>query len=258
MKKPILLATAAALAMTPALAQQTQQADETEQNQSSQAQSESSAAAGAEMSAEDFVAKAGMGDLFEIETAQMAEERAQSDEVRQFAQTLITDHAQAAQKLADAASEADVTVAVVNRLQMELDSTDVSEAGSGTDIQTEGSAARSTEQDSAAASDVDGEASPSGAGTGTAASETHVDAGRTAMLDPEHQEKINELRNAPEDEFDRRFLEIQIQAHQDAIEAFEQYSERGDEDALQQHAEQTLPALREHLETAQSLAEDLG
>jgi putative membrane protein len=50
-----------------------------------------------------YVAKAGAGDLYEIQSSQMAATRARSPQVRAFAQMLVTDHERSTQMVADAA-----------------------------------------------------------------------------------------------------------------------------------------------------------
>jgi putative membrane protein len=45
-----------------------------------------------------FIAKATMGNMFEIETSRVALEKASTEDVRNFAQTMITDHTKATQE----------------------------------------------------------------------------------------------------------------------------------------------------------------
>lgn len=50
-----------------------------------------------------YVAKAGAGDLFEIQSSQMAATRSRRPQVRAFAQMLVTDHNRSTQMVGDAA-----------------------------------------------------------------------------------------------------------------------------------------------------------
>ena len=50
-----------------------------------------------------YVTKAGAGDLFEIQSSQLAVRRATRPRVREFAQMLVTDHTRSTQLVADAA-----------------------------------------------------------------------------------------------------------------------------------------------------------
>jgi putative membrane protein len=55
--------------------------------------------------AQDFVTMAAMSDMFEIQSSQIALEKAQSDEVKEFAEQMIEDHTAASQKLKAAVEE---------------------------------------------------------------------------------------------------------------------------------------------------------
>jgi len=50
-----------------------------------------------------YVAKAGAGDLYEIQSSQLAAQRARRPQVRQFAEMLVTDHNRSTQMVTDAA-----------------------------------------------------------------------------------------------------------------------------------------------------------
>lgn len=58
---------------------------------------------GAGRGAITYVAKAGAGDLYEIQSSQLAVQRATRPGVREFAQMLVTDHTRTTQLVADAA-----------------------------------------------------------------------------------------------------------------------------------------------------------
>lgn len=59
----------------------------------------------------DFAAMASVSNLFEIETSTLAIERGQSEEVKAFAQQMVTDHTKAAQDMAPAAEAEGLTSA---------------------------------------------------------------------------------------------------------------------------------------------------
>jgi putative membrane protein len=73
----------------------------------------------------------------------------------------------------------------------------------------------------------------------------HVDlpAAPTAAL----AAKKTQLANLSDDDFDRAYIEWQILAHKDVIEAFRIESESGDDKDARQFAIDTLPILRSHL-----------
>ena len=62
------------------------------------------------MSAQDFVNEAASGGMFEVQSSQLALERGQGDEVKAFAQMMITDHTANNEELKAAAEAAGVTV----------------------------------------------------------------------------------------------------------------------------------------------------
>lgn len=72
-------------------------------------------------------------------------------------------------------------------------------------------------------------------------------------LAAQHQEMLDQLQDAEGEEFDSLYATLQVQAHEEAIALHEAYAENGDEDALREFAEQTLPILEEHLAMAQEL-----
>lgn len=58
---------------------------------------------GSHRAAMTYIAKAGAGDLYEIQASQMAVTRARRPQVREFAQMLVTDHNRSTQMVTDAA-----------------------------------------------------------------------------------------------------------------------------------------------------------
>ncbi len=85
-----------------------------------------------------------------------------------------------------------------------------------------------------------------------------VDSGKVkavlpASIDKPHQEKLDKLAALKGGDFDRNFLEIQVNAHKEAIPLFERYSKEGDNDALKAFAAKYLPRLQEHLKMARDL-----
>lgn len=55
--------------------------------------------------AADFVNRAAISNMFEIQSSQIAQQKAQNDRVRQFAQSMIQDHTAAGEKLKSTAQE---------------------------------------------------------------------------------------------------------------------------------------------------------
>ena len=72
-------------------------------------------------------------------------------------------------------------------------------------------------------------------------------------LDQQHQALLQQLQGAQGAQFDRVYVQQQVQAHQQAVDLFGNYARAGDTAQLKQWASQTLPALQQHLQQAQQL-----
>lgn len=66
-------------------------------------------------------------------------------------------------------------------------------------------------------------------------------------LDSRRQGMIDHLRDAPDDAFDRRYLEQQTMAHQETVTLLKGYAENGDNPQLQSFARGGLPMVERHL-----------
>src|SRR5215210_6116902 len=71
--------------------------------------------------------------------------------------------------------------------------------------------------------------------------------------DAEHAQMLQQLNGASGGDFDRRYVQLQLTGHQEAVALFDQYAQNGDNPQLKQFAQQALPDLREHLQMAQQL-----
>jgi predicted outer membrane protein/sporulation protein YlmC with PRC-barrel domain len=140
-------------------------------------------------SAEAFVPKVAVANMFEIQSSELALEQAENADVKDFAQRMVDDHTKAGEDF-QAALEA------------------------------------------------------SGLGI------TPPDA-----LDEEHQQKIDELQAASGADFDRMYVDMQVAAHDEAVNLFSGYAEGGDNEDLKTFAENTLPTLQEHQEMIRQISE---
>jgi putative membrane protein len=71
---------------------------------------------------------------------------------------------------------------------------------------------------------------------------------------PQHQQMLDQLRAAgTSPAFDQAFREIQIPAHQQALELHQNYASGGDIPALRQVAASVVPIVQQHLSAAQNL-----
>jgi len=139
------------------------------------------AAYSASITAPEFVRKASVSGLFEVESSNLALEKSQNTAVREFAKQMIDDHTKANNKLKAV-------------------------------LQT-----------------------------------SNTDAKPATALDSEHQKLMDELRAETGESFDRRYIDIQTGAHNDAVGLFNEYANEGEDAALKNFAALTLPTLKEHL-----------
>lgn len=107
MKTHVLLAAAAVLAATPALAQSSQQPSMSPPSSSSMSHGAMDAAKGAangmmklDPSSARFIHTVGIANTFEIQSSQLALQKTDNADVKQFAQQMIDDHTKAGAKLA--------------------------------------------------------------------------------------------------------------------------------------------------------------
>lgn len=69
---------------------------------------------------------------------------------------------------------------------------------------------------------------------------------RPMPMEPRHKQQLDELAAAPRGEFDSAYLDLQANAHQEAIALFSGYAERGSDQQLSAFARETLPTLKMH------------
>ncbi|OLP59304.1 hypothetical protein BJF93_04215 [Xaviernesmea oryzae] len=67
-------------------------------------------------------------------------------------------------------------------------------------------------------------------------------------LAPKHAAMMKQLEAAKGAEFQTMYVDMQVQAHNEAVDLFSGYSKSGDDPALKQFATKTLPTLEMHRE----------
>lgn len=75
----------------------------------------------------------------------------------------------------------------------------------------------------------------------------------SASLTSKHQDMLDQLQSAQGEQFDKLYLDMQTQAHVEAIALFRGYSQSGDDKALAGFARETLPTLEAHLADVKKL-----
>ena len=76
-------------------------------------------------------------------------------------------------------------------------------------------------------------------------------------MQEEHRQKIDDLQNTKAEEFDRKYMEEMIKAHEQDISDFEQIQDQVENEQLRSWALETLPTLRDHLQQAEQISQRL-
>lgn len=72
-------------------------------------------------------------------------------------------------------------------------------------------------------------------------------------MDASHRQMLDALQQLSGSAFDAKYVEMQEQAHKEAIALFKRYASHGDRPNLQDWAGRTLPILQSHLQGADNL-----
>ena len=72
---------------------------------------------------------------------------------------------------------------------------------------------------------------------------------------PKHQRWYSKLMAEDPKEFDDEYMELQVEAHREAVELFDNAAKGHQDNELRAYAEKTLPNLRMHLETAKRIGD---
>lgn len=73
------------------------------------------------------------------------------------------------------------------------------------------------------------------------------------VLNDDQLKDIDNLRRASAQDLEKDFIELQQDAHQDAVDLFQNYAENGDNATLKAFAAKMIPDLRTHLAEAEQL-----
>lgn len=74
-----------------------------------------------------------------------------------------------------------------------------------------------------------------------------------AMLPEDLQGKLDDLTKADDKDFDKKYADDQVDAHQAALNLMQRYAQDGDTPAIKAFAAATAPAVQEHLNHAEGL-----
>jgi putative membrane protein len=185
-----------------------------------------------------FVQKASMSNQMEVTLGNLAEDKAQNDQVKQFGERLARDHEAANRELQSSIGGGDATTA--------------QQPGGGTSTQP--SAGVSSAQGGERG---DRTARPGITADGNATSGNNAHAGDMAQMQQQMQQSQQKLERVSGQAFDRAYLDEMVRHHEQDIKEFERASQ-SDNPQIRQFAERTLPTLREHLQQAQQLQQSQG
>src|SRR6266576_4664641 len=76
-------------------------------------------------------------------------------------------------------------------------------------------------------------------------------------LDKKHKTKIDKLTKLSGADFDKQYMNDMVSDHKEDIKKFQRVADKGKDADLKQFASQTLPTLKEHLQLAQSTAQQV-
>jgi putative membrane protein len=180
---------------------------------------------------EQFVKQACKSGKMEIHMGKMGVQQAQNSQVKQFAQRLVDDHTKAGEELKQLATRKGVTLPEDRGI-------------TGTESDTDSSAAGAPGSDSGKSSD----------------------SGKPGIRerlfgkdnDSEAHGEMKKLHGLTGTEFDREYVKQAVKHHQKDVREFEQASKKVQDQELKAWIDKTLPTLREHLQTAQSLQASVG
>lgn len=79
-----------------------------------------------------------------------------------------------------------------------------------------------------------------------------------ATMNDEHQHHVSDLREKQGIEFDKAYIKMMVDDHEKDISKFESIAKDANDPALKSFADNTLPTLRTHLDSAKAIRTDLS
>ena len=73
------------------------------------------------------------------------------------------------------------------------------------------------------------------------------------QLDGRRQDMVRQLRSAAPNDLDRRYVEQQVEAHENALNLMRDFAQSGDNAALKDWARRTAPVIENHLQMARAM-----
>ena len=179
-----------------------------------------------------FVKEAIRGGMVEVRMGQLAMERAQNPQVKQFGQRLVDDHKKASQDLRQ----------IAKRKGMDLP--EPSDRIAGIDTDADRTPVRGDTDNDADRTEV--------------REKTSKEAAKAEGEHAGHKAQLKKLEGLSGTDFDREFVSMAVKEHQQDVSKFEKASEKCEDTELKAWIQKTLPTLRDHLQTGQRLQAQIG
>jgi predicted outer membrane protein len=197
------------------------------------------------ITSQNFVWDAATTDMKEIQMGEMALQKSDNADVKNFAKRLIADHKKACQKLQSIAEKEGLNCPGTNSMNwgMQGDMKDRWQANS----MHANSDYWPTNQNHAMTSEPDKDSPPHLA--------TMLKSSPTKMMGMEMEMNWESMSGA---DFDRAFASHMVMGHEKAIGKFEMAAASLQDAGLKTYAEKNLPTLRNHLRMAQELQSKVG
>jgi putative membrane protein len=190
-----------------------------------------------------FIEKAAECNHKEMALSELAAQRATNQQVRSFAQQIVTDHTKANQQLMQLAQAKGVTLDDMGSMHSSTTgastrTTPASSTGTG--------ATRSG--GTTTAGTTTGTTGTTGAGAGTAG--TAGSPNRMASMD---DGDVKKLSSASGRDFDERYVKLMVKEHETAVKLFEEAAKDAKDPEVRSYASQHVGSLRQHLQQAKNL-----
>ena len=85
----------------------------------------------------------------------------------------------------------------------------------------------------------------------------HDDLSPPTALPSDLQDKLDKLGSVSPADFDKTYLDDQVDGHQSALNVMQRYAKDGDQEPLKQFAADTAPTVQQHLDKAKALRDAL-
>ena len=181
-----------------------------------------------------FVQQASMSNQMEVALGNLAEDKAQRDDVKQFAEQLARDHEGANRELQSSLGGGDATTA--------------QQPGGGVSNQPNAGPAAGQGARGAGSNQMAHRDNQEG---------QQAQGGEIAQMQQQAQQTQQKLERVTGQAFDQAYLEEMVKHHQHDIQQFERAAQ-SDNPQVRAFAERTLPTLRQHLQQAQQLQQAQG